>query len=79
VVRDGDDALFITEKNAWKVKRIPNTPRVTVAICDMRGNVKSEPVEAVATVLDDPLDIATTGNVAGALGLRTPALCMLTG
>jgi len=45
---------LITEKNAWKVERIPNTPRVTVAICDMRGNVKSEPVEAVATVLDDP-------------------------
>ena len=54
VVPDGDAALLITEKNAWKVKRIPNTPRVTVAICDMRGNVKSEPVEAVATVLDDP-------------------------
>jgi hypothetical protein len=25
-----------------------------VAICDMRGNVKSEPVEAVANLLDDP-------------------------
>jgi PPOX class probable F420-dependent enzyme len=35
VVPDGDAALLITEKNAWKVKRIHNTPRVTVAICDM--------------------------------------------
>ena len=53
IARDGDRALVITEKNAWKVKRIRNTPRVTLAICDMRGKVKSEPVEAVATVLDD--------------------------
>lgn len=53
IARDGDRALVITEKNAWKVKRIRNTPRVTLAVCDMRGNVKGEPVEAVARVLDD--------------------------
>lgn len=53
IARDGDRALVITEKNSWKVKRIRNTPRVTLAVCDMRGNVKGDPVEAVATVLDD--------------------------
>ena len=53
IARDGDRALMITEKNSWKVKRIRNTPRVTLAVCDMRGNVKGEPVEAIATVLDD--------------------------
>ncbi len=53
IARDGDRALVITEKNAWKVKRIRNTPRVTLAVCDMRGNPKSEAVEAVATVLDE--------------------------
>jgi hypothetical protein len=53
IARDGDRALVITEKNAWKVKRIRNTPRVTLAVCDMKGRVKGEPVEAVATVLDD--------------------------
>ena len=53
IARDGDRALVITEKNAWKVKRIRNTPRVTLAVCDMRGNVKGPTVEAVATVLDD--------------------------
>jgi len=53
IARDGDRAVVITEKNAWKVKRIRNTPRVTLAICDVRGKVKSEPVEAVATVLDE--------------------------
>ena len=53
IARDGDRALVITEKNSWKVKRIRNTPRVTLAVCDMRGNPKGEPVEAVAEVLDD--------------------------
>lgn len=53
IARDGDRALVITESNAWKVKRIRNTPRVTLAVCDMRGKVKGEAVEAVATVLDE--------------------------
>ena len=53
IARDGDRALVSTEKNAWKVKRIRNTPRVTLAVCDMKGRVKGDPVEAVATVLDD--------------------------
>jgi PPOX class probable F420-dependent enzyme len=49
---DGDRLLVITEQDSWKVRRIRNTPRVTVAVCDPRGNAKSEPVEAVARVLD---------------------------
>ncbi|WP_319452132.1 MULTISPECIES: PPOX class F420-dependent oxidoreductase [unclassified Mycobacterium] len=49
---DGDRLLVMTEEDSWKVKRIRNTPRVTVAVCDMRGNPKSEPVDAVATILD---------------------------
>jgi PPOX class probable F420-dependent enzyme len=53
IAPDGDRALVITEKNAWKVKRIRNTPRVTLAVCDMRGNVKGEAIEALATVMDD--------------------------
>ena len=53
IARDGDRAVVITEKNSWKVKRIRNTPRVTLAICDMRGKVKGPTIEAVATVLDD--------------------------
>jgi len=53
IAPDGDRALVITEKNAWKVKRIRNTPRVTLAVCDMRGNVKGEAIEAVASVMDD--------------------------
>ena len=49
---DGDRLLVITEDNSWKVKRIRNTPRVTLAICDPRGNPKSDAIEAVARVLD---------------------------
>lgn len=53
IARDGERALVITEKNAWKVKRIRNTPRVTLAVCDMRGNVKGETIEATAAILDE--------------------------
>ena len=48
----GDKLVIITEESAWKVKRIRNTPRVTVAVCDARGNVKSDAVEATATILE---------------------------
>lgn len=51
-VPDGERLLVITESKSWKVKRIRNTPRVTVAKCDMRGNPKSEAVEATAAILD---------------------------
>ncbi len=55
---DGDRALVITGKDSWKVKRIRNTPpRVTVAVCDRGGKVKGEPVDAVATILDDAQQI----------------------
>ena len=49
---DGDRLLVITEEDSWKVKRIRNTPRVTLAICDPRGKPKSESIEALARVLD---------------------------
>jgi uncharacterized protein len=52
VAPDGDRLLVITEEDSWKVKRIRNTPRVTLAVCDVRGNPKSEVVEATATILD---------------------------
>src|ERR1700684_2601249 len=60
---DGDRLLVITQAKSWKVKRIRNTPRVTLAICDMRGNPKSDAIEATATVLDS----SQTGAVYDAL------------
>lgn len=42
----------MTETNSWKVRRIRNTPRVTLAVCDVRGNVRSGEIEGTARVLD---------------------------
>jgi PPOX class probable F420-dependent enzyme len=64
--RDGDRLLVITQGNSWKVKRVRNTPRVTLAVCDLRGRPKSEAVEATATVLDK----SHNGAVYDAIGKR---------
>ncbi|MGA7130823.1 MAG: PPOX class F420-dependent oxidoreductase [Mycobacterium sp.] len=61
---DGDRLLVITQEKSWKVKRIRNTPRVTLAVCDMGGHPKSEPIEATATILDK----SQTGVVYDAVG-----------
>jgi uncharacterized protein len=63
---DGDRLLVSTEEGSWKVKRIRNTPRVTLAVCDMRGNPKSEAIDAAATILDK----SQTGLVYDAIGKR---------
>ncbi len=49
-VPDGGGLIVITQEKSWKVKRIRNTPRVTIAKCDMRGNPKSGAVDAIATI-----------------------------
>jgi PPOX class probable F420-dependent enzyme len=49
---DDDRLLVITQEKSWKVKRIRNTPRVTLAVCDLRGRPKSEAIDATAAVLD---------------------------
>ncbi len=64
--RDGDRLLVITEESSWKVKRIRNTPRVTLAPCDMRGNTKGNAIEATAAILDK----SQTGVVYDAIGKR---------
>jgi uncharacterized protein len=63
---DGDRLLVITQEQSWKVKRIRNTPRVTIAECDRRGNPKGDAVEATATILDK----SDTGAVYDAIGKR---------
>jgi uncharacterized protein len=65
---DGDRLLVITEGKSWKVKRIRNTPRVTLATCTMRGRPTSEAVEGTAAVLDK----SQTGAVYDAIGKRYP-------
>ncbi|WP_040700240.1 PPOX class F420-dependent oxidoreductase [Nocardia vinacea] len=69
---DGDRLLIVTDEASWKAKRIRNTARVTVAACDLRGNPKSDAVEAVATILDksDAVRIARAVNARqGLMGL----------
>jgi uncharacterized protein len=61
---DGDRLLVISEEKAWKVKRIRNTSRVTLAACDIRGRPKSEAIEATAAILDK----SQTGAVYDAIG-----------
>lgn len=62
----GDRVVAITVGSSWKVKRIRNTPRVTIAECDRSGKPKGEAVEATASVLD----ASETGAVYDAIGKR---------
>ena len=63
---DGDRLLVITQDDSWKVKRIRNTPRVTMATCTMRGRATSDAVEGTAALLDK----SQTGAVYDAIGKR---------
>jgi hypothetical protein len=63
---DRDRLLVITQEKSWKVKRIRNTPRVTLATCTMRGQATSEAVAGTAAVLDK----SETGVVYDAIGKR---------
>lgn len=68
-VPEGDGLIAITQEQSWKVKRIRNTPRVTIAVCDRRGNPKGEPVEAVAAVLPKSANGATYDAIGKRYGL----------
>lgn len=61
-----DRLLVITQGDSWKVKRIRNTSRVTMATCTMRGRPTGAAVEGTATVLDR----SQTGAVYDAIGAR---------
>ena len=65
----GDDLVVITQEQSWKVKRIRNTPRVTIAKCDRTGNPKGEPVEATAAILDKSANGATYDAIGKRYGL----------
>ncbi|HYB40075.1 MAG TPA: PPOX class F420-dependent oxidoreductase [Mycobacterium sp.] len=66
---DGDRLLVITEEKSWKVKRIRNSPRVTLAACDLRGRPKSEAIEAIATILDKSHNAAVYSAIGKRYGL----------
>ena len=62
----GDRLVVITEGDSWKVKRIRNTPRVTMATCTIGGRPTSDAVEGTAALLDK----SQTGAVYDAIGKR---------
>ncbi len=43
-----------SERRAGKIKRLGNSPRARVAVCNARGSLRGEWVEANAHVVDDP-------------------------
>ncbi len=48
---DGADLVVWTRADSGKVKRLRHTSRVTVAPCDVRGNLQGRPVDAQARLL----------------------------
>ena len=65
----GDGLVVITQEQSWKVKRIRNTPRVTIAACDRGGKPKGEAVEATAAILDKSANGATYDALGKRYGL----------
>lgn len=51
-VLHGNVFYVYTEATSGKVKRIRNNPRVRVAVCNMRGDVKGPWIDATATLID---------------------------
>ena len=68
-VVDGDRLIAITQEQSWKVKRIRNTPRVTIAECDRGGKPKGEAVDATAAILDKSANGATYDALGKRYGL----------
>ena len=65
----GDGLVAISQEKSWKVKRIRNSPRVTIAVCDRSGNPQGEAVEAKATILEKSANGATYDAIGKRYGL----------
>ena len=47
------NAFYVyTEADSWKVKRVRNNPRVRVAVCSMRGDIKGPWLDATASLVE---------------------------
>ena len=54
-----ENAFYVyTEADSWKVKRIRNNPRVRVAVCNIRGDIKGPWLDGTASLVegDERLD-----------------------
>jgi uncharacterized protein len=48
-----ENAFYLyTKADSWKVKRIRNNPRVRVAVCNVRGDVKGPWLDATASLIE---------------------------
>jgi uncharacterized protein len=48
-----NNAFYVyTKVDSWKVKRIRNNPRVRVAVCTMRGDIKGPWLDGTASQVD---------------------------
>ncbi|MGE2833389.1 PPOX class F420-dependent oxidoreductase [Mycobacterium sp. SMC-4] len=65
----GDGLVAITQEKSWKVKRLRNTSRVTIAPCDRAGKPKGDAVEATARILDKSANGATYDALGKRYGL----------
>ncbi|GIF49410.1 hypothetical protein DFJ67_5514 [Asanoa ferruginea] len=54
-VVDGNQLYVVSEAKAWKVKRVRNTGRAKVTVCDIRGRIKpgAATAEGPARLLDE--------------------------
>jgi PPOX class probable F420-dependent enzyme len=52
-VADNGQLVVETDADSYKVKRIRRNPHVRIAVCDARGRLRGEAVEAEATLLPD--------------------------
>ncbi|MDG4826460.1 PPOX class F420-dependent oxidoreductase [Asanoa sp. WMMD1127] len=65
-VVDGDQLYVVSEAKAWKVKRVRNTGRAQVTVCDIRGRVKpgAATAEGPARLLDETETAAVRAQLA---------------
>ena len=48
-----ENAFYVyTEADSWKVKRIRHNPRVRVAVCSVRGDIKGPWLDATASLVE---------------------------
>ena len=53
-----DGALYVfSERRAAKIKRLRNSSRARVAVCDARGRLRGDWMDASARVVDEPAAI----------------------
>ncbi|OAA24679.1 hypothetical protein UG55_102811 [Frankia sp. EI5c] len=52
-VVNGAELLVLTDEDSGKVRRLRNSPRATVAPCDVRGRATQSPIEVMAEVVPE--------------------------